>query len=315
MLRGAAFLAASIALLGIAGAVYLASLPSVGEAEARVHTILAAHDGTPGAMPPPARLGQAVVAVEDENFYSNVALDILDGAGRAALAVVQRGGDPGGSTIGQQLTKTLYPHGGGLGGTLEEIGLAVKLSLHYPKAQILNMYLNSVYYGHGYWGDVAAARGYFGLSPQRLSWGQASLLAGLPQAPSAYDPELHQRLARRRQLHVLDQLVDTGKLSQAHADAALREPWRLRRSAPERRERLLESESSSRPGRRPSPRGGAALSRGPVAERQQHDDRQCAEQHQDREPGARPVGSRAERVGDRERIDGDRGPVQGAPAA
>jgi penicillin-binding protein 1A len=70
------------------------------------------------------------------------------------------------------------------------------------------------------------------VSPSRLSWSQASLLAGLPQAPSAYDPERHSQLARRRQLHVLDQLVDNGVLSQAGANAALREPWRLRRSAP-----------------------------------------------------------------------------------
>jgi penicillin-binding protein 1A len=230
-LRSAVCLGASVLVLGIAGAIYLTSLPGVGDAEARVRAILAAHGGTPGAMPPPARLGKAVVAVEDENFYSNVALDVLDGAGRAALAVLQRGGDPGGSTIGQQLAKILYPHGGGLGGTLEEIGLAVELSLHYSKDRILNMYLSAVYYGHGYWGDVAAARGYFGVSPRRLSWAQASLLAGLPQAPSAYDPERHPRLARRRQLHVLDQLVDNGDLSQAQADAARRQPWRLRRGA------------------------------------------------------------------------------------
>lgn len=231
-LRGAVCLAAVLVAGVAAGAIYLAGLPGVGDAEARVRAVLVAHGGTPGAMPPPARLGEAVVAVEDENFYSNVAVDLLDGAGRAALAVIQRGGDPGGSTIVQQLAKTLYPHGGGLGGTLEEIGLAVKLSLHYSKGQILNMYLNSVYYGHGYWGEVAATRGYFGLSPKRLSWGQASLLAGLPQAPSAYDPERHPRLARRRQLHVLDQLVDTGKLSQPGADAARRQPWHLRRATP-----------------------------------------------------------------------------------
>jgi membrane peptidoglycan carboxypeptidase len=228
-LRSAACIAAAIVVLGIAGGIYLYSLPGVGDAEARVRAILAAHGGTPGSMPPPARLSEALVAVEDEHFYSNVALDILDGAGRAALALLRRGGDPGGSTIGQQLAKTLYPHDGGLGGTLEEIGLAVKLSVHYSKDRILNMYLNSVYYGHGYWGDVAAARGYFGASPRGLSWGQASLLAGLPQAPSAYDPERHPKPARRRQLHVLDQLVDNGDLSQAQADAASREPWRLRR--------------------------------------------------------------------------------------
>ncbi len=232
MLRSVACLAASIVALGVAGAVYLSSLPGVGDAEARVRAILAAHGGIPGPVQPPARLGRAVVAVEDENFYSNVAVDIADGAGRAALALLQRRGDPGGSTIGQQLAKSLYPHGGGLGGTLEEIGLAVELSLHYSKDRILSMYLNSVYYGNGYWGDVAAAHGYFGVSPRRLSWSQASLLAGLPQAPTAYDPKRHPQLARRRQLHVLDQLVDNGDLSRAHSVAALREPWRLRRTAP-----------------------------------------------------------------------------------
>jgi penicillin-binding protein 1A len=228
-LRAAAILAVTVLALGAAAAVYLSTLPGVGDAEARVRAILAAHGGAPGAMPPPARLGRAVVAVEDENFYSNVGVDIADGAGRAAVALLQQGGDPGGSTIGQQVAKALYPHDGGLGGTLEEIGLAVKLSLSYSKDRILNMYLNSVYYGNGYWGDVAAAHGYFGASPRRLSWGQASLLAGLPQAPSAYDPVRHPRLARGRQLHVLDQLVDNGDISLGQAAAASREPWRLRR--------------------------------------------------------------------------------------
>lgn len=245
-LWGAGAVALVIAGLAAAGALYLgAALPGVGDAEERVQAILDAHGGTPGPMPPPARLGQAVVDVEDENFYSNVAVDILDGAGRAALALAQRGGDPGGSTIGQQLAKTLYPHGGGVGGTLEEIGLAVKLSLHYSKDRLLNMYLNSVYYGHGYWGDVAAARGYFGLSPRRLSWGQASLLAGLPQAPSALDPELHPGLARRRQRHVLDQLVDNGDLSKAEAGRALRQPWGLQSPATSRRRKTTVATASA----------------------------------------------------------------------
>ena len=69
------------------------------------------------------------------------------------------------------------------------------------------MYLNVVYYGHGYWGDVAAARGYFGKTPYTLDWAQASLLAGLPQAPSAYDPLEHLELSKERQRHVLDRLV------------------------------------------------------------------------------------------------------------
>lgn len=229
--RLAAAALAVVVLVYAAGDLYLESLRGVGDAEARVRRLLAAHGGVPGPMPPPARLAEAVVAVEDEHFYSAVAVNVLDGAGRAALATLQGGGDPGGSTIGQQLAKALYPHGSGLGGTLEEIGLGVQLSLHYSKTRILNMYLNSVYFGNGYWGYVAAARGYFGVSPRRLSWSQATMLAGLPQAPSAYDPMRHPAAARRRQLHVLDQLVDNHYLSQSQADAALREPLGLQRAA------------------------------------------------------------------------------------
>ncbi len=231
LLIGGAALLAAIAILLATGFVYLLSLPGTGDAEARVRRILAEHGGTLGRLPPPAKLAKAVVEVEDENFYANVAVNILDGAGRAALATLQTGGDPGGSTIGQQLAKRLYPHAGGLGGTLEEIGVAVKLSMHYSKAQILNMYLSSVYYGNGYWGDVAAARGYFGVSPRVLTWGEATMLAGLPQAPSEYDPVHHLGLARQRQRHVLDQLVDNHVLSTARANAIFRERLPLRRSS------------------------------------------------------------------------------------
>ncbi len=232
LLRAALVALAVIVALLIAGVAYLLNLRGVGDAEARVRRILAEHHGAVGNLPPPAKLGKAVVAVEDENFYANVAVNILDGAGRAALATLQTSGDPGGSTIGQQLAKRLYGHEGGLEGTLEEIGLAVKLSLRYSKAQILNMYLNSVYYGNGYWGDVAAARGYFGASPRGLTWGEAAMLAGLPQAPSAYDPELHLALAKQRQRHVLDQLVVNHVLRQAQATDVFRQRLPLDRKAP-----------------------------------------------------------------------------------
>jgi penicillin-binding protein 1A len=224
----AAALLVALALACAGGFAYLLTLPGAGDAEARVERLLALHGGVAAPLPPPAKLGKAVVDVEDENFYRNPGIDILAGAGRAALATLQTGGDPGGSTIGQQLAKLLYPHGGGLGGTLEEIGMAVKLSLDYSKEQILGMYLNSVYYGNGYWGEVAAAHGYFGVSPRRLTWGEATMLAGLPQAPSAYDPKRHWALARLRQAHVLDQLVDNGEMSAGRAAAVFRERLPLR---------------------------------------------------------------------------------------
>lgn len=220
-------------LAGVAiGAACLSSLPAVGGAPARVRAILAAHGGRLEAGPPPARLADAAVAVEDEHFYSNVAVNIADGAGRAAVAAAQGGGDPGGSTIGQQLAKLLYPHGSGLGGTLEEIGLAVKLSLDYSQAQVLSMYLNAAYFGNGFWGEAAAARGYFGRSPRRLTWAQAATLAGLLQAPSAYDPLRHPRAARARQRQVVDQLVDNRYLSPRRGRRTLAEPLGLRRAAP-----------------------------------------------------------------------------------
>jgi membrane peptidoglycan carboxypeptidase len=219
---------AVIAVLFAAGIAYLAVLPSAGDAPQRVNRILAAHGGTPGGSIPPTKLGDAVVAVEDEHFYSNFVLNIVDGAGRAAIAALHTSQDPGGSTIEQQLAKQLYGAGTGLTSTLREIGLGVKLAIDYPKSQILAMYLNAVYYGHGYWGEVAAARGYFGVSPNDLDWAQASLLAGLPNAPSAYDPLEHLALAKDRQRHVLDRLVVNHYLTAAQANAIYAEPLGLR---------------------------------------------------------------------------------------
>ena len=227
-IRAAVAVVAVVAVLFAAGIAYLAILPSVGDAPARVGRILTEHHGTAGGPLPPAKLGDAVVAVEDEHFYSNFVINVLDGAGRAAIATLHTDQDPGGSTIEQQLAKQLYGHGTGLLATLQQIGLGVKLALDYPKPEILAMYLNAVYYGHGYWGDVAAARGYFGTRPDDLDWARAALLAGLPEAPSAYDPLEHLRLAKLRQRHVLDQLVVNHFLTAAQANAAYAEPLGLR---------------------------------------------------------------------------------------
>lgn len=228
VVRTAIVLAALVLALLAAGAGYLLSLRGVGDAQARVRQILGAHHGAYAPMPPPRRLGDAAVAAEDEHFYANFAVNIIDGAGRAALATLQTSADPGGSTITQQLAKRLYGEGRSLGAILREIGLGVKLSLTYSKAEILSMYLNSVYYGNGYWGDAAAAHGYFGVRPARLDWAQAAMLAGLLQAPSAYDPLHHYHLAKSRQRYVLEQLVRNEYLTRAQANAAFGEPLRLR---------------------------------------------------------------------------------------
>lgn len=217
-----------VVVIVLVGLGYFVSLPSVTGAESTVARILAAHRGEVGRLPVPSRLGQGVVAVEDEHFYSNAVVNVLDGIGRAALASFQANGDPGGSTIDQQLAKQLYGQGTGVLGQLRDLGLGLKLSLTYSPARILAMYLNVVYYGHNYWGDVAAARGYFNVSPERLTWGQAAMLAGLPQAPSAYDPLLHFGLAKQRQLHVLNQLVANHYLTRTQAQIAYGQSLMLR---------------------------------------------------------------------------------------
>lgn len=215
--------------LVLSGLGYYLSLPSVGDAKARVEQILSLHRGALGTAPVPAKHGEAIVAVEDEHFYSNVALNVFDWAARAALASFQANGDPGGSTIAQQLAKQLYGGGTGIGATLQEIGLGVKLALSYSKPAILEMYLNAIYFGNGYWGYVAATRGYFGADPNGLTWAEAAMLAGLPEAPSAYDPVRHLTVAKERQRHVLDQLMANRYLSAAQANAAYMAPLPLRR--------------------------------------------------------------------------------------
>jgi penicillin-binding protein 1A len=222
-------LAALVVILAATSFIYLLTLPSVSSAPQRVRAILAQHDQLTSPLLAPPRLVASVVSTEDEHFYDNVFFNVMTGVGRAALAALQTDQDPGGSTIDQQLAKTLYGRQGGVLGTLREIGLGVKLALTYTKRQIIAMYLNSEYYGNGYWGVRAASRGYFRTAPADLSWGEAAMLAGLLQAPSAYDPVTHYGLARARQGHVLDQLVVNHYLDRAEARAAFAAPLPLAR--------------------------------------------------------------------------------------
>jgi membrane peptidoglycan carboxypeptidase len=102
--------------------------------------------------------------------------------------------------------------------------LAYQIEQHYSKDQILEMYLNQIYYGNLAYGVEAAARAYFGKSARDLDLAEAALLAGLPQAPNAYDPLTNPDAARARQHTVLDLLVKHGMLAQDQADAAAAEP-------------------------------------------------------------------------------------------
>jgi penicillin-binding protein 1A len=228
-LRGVAAAGVALSLLGICVAVTGWSMtPPVEDLRQRVATLLAQHGGAPmQALPHPDRVGEAVLATEDHRFYSHHGVDPI-AVGRA-LAASAQGHDTGGATIDQQLAKMIYtPSQAGLMTELEQGVLALKIDSEYPKQTILLSYLNAAYFGHGAYGVGAAAHRYFGRSPSRLTWGQASLLAGLVQAPTAYDPLVHLDAARVRQQHVLDRLVAVGQLTPEQADAAFAAPLGLR---------------------------------------------------------------------------------------
>ncbi|OMQ16090.1 hypothetical protein A7K94_0204865, partial [Modestobacter sp. VKM Ac-2676] len=180
-----------VALLGVAWVV----TPEVGDARERVTERLAEAGATPLAGELPERVVAAVLATEDSHFADHIGID-WRGALRAPIGAVT-GEDLGGSTLNQQLAKNVYEDGAA--GVLDRVSavvLALKLDAEWSKEDLLRMYLDDAYLGHGFTGVVDAAQGYFGRAPDELSWTQASLLAGLLQAPSAYDPLQHPERAR-----------------------------------------------------------------------------------------------------------------------
>jgi membrane peptidoglycan carboxypeptidase len=179
-----------VAILGVA--VLWPLTPSVAGAAQLVRTHLSGlHRSELVVLPQPDRVGQALIATEDSRFWQTPGIDPVSTL-RAGLATVAGNIDTGAATLEQQLAKNLYyPQSDGLFSKVAEAELSLKLDTHYSKNDILRLYLADVYFGHGFYGLPAAAQGYFGVSPAQLSWAQASMLAGLVQAPSAYDPIDH----------------------------------------------------------------------------------------------------------------------------
>jgi membrane peptidoglycan carboxypeptidase len=218
---GLAICLLGMVLGGVAGWWYLASLPSVADAQQRVAAIVRARHGVEVSLPLPQKVTQATVAVEDQRFYTNHGIDIISMAHFTWGFITTGSTQEGGATITEQLAKILYVRQPATpAGKLEMIGMAPKLNQRYSKERILAMYLSVIYYGHQAYGLPQASETYFHTSPDRLTWGEASLLAGLPQAPSAYDPFTHYDLARARQRHVLSRLVATGVLTPEQAASA-----------------------------------------------------------------------------------------------
>ena len=221
---------ALVVLAAIAFTGLLLVLPGVGNAPALAQALDRAHHAAyPGPALPP-RMAAALVATEDHRYYSEPGVD-LAAPGRIVLSALNGGPDQGGSTLYQQLVKMLYvPGRSGLLAQAEEALLGIKLDLNFSKAQILQMYADVAYFGHGYYGLAAASCRYFAERPAALSWGQAALLAGLVQAPSADDPFSHFASARAREAHVLVRLIATGQLTQQQASQAYQAPLHLTRN-------------------------------------------------------------------------------------
>lgn len=173
----------------------------------------------------PLFLRQATIAVEDKDFYKHQGVNPVGGILRALKETVFGKKLQGGSTITQQLVKTaLLSPERTVKRKIKEMILAFWTERLYSKDQILEMYLNQVPYGGTAWGIEAAAETYFGKKIQDLSLREATLLAGLPAAPTLYSPfGAHPELSFKRQEHVLTRMVEDGYITKEQKDEALSE--------------------------------------------------------------------------------------------
>ena len=183
------------------------------------------HDAYVQLRDTPLSLQHAVVAVEDSRFYSHHGFD-MQGILRATLVNIQYGQiEEGASTITQQLVKNLFlSHEQSFGRKAEELLLAVDIEANYSKDEILELYLNTIYYGSSYYGIGPAAEGYFGKKPAELQLPESAMLAGLPNAPSLYSPYVDFMMAKKRQFVVIDAMVHNGYLDEADAESAKIKP-------------------------------------------------------------------------------------------
>lgn len=170
----------------------------------------------------PALYPQAVVAVEDRRFYDHNGVDPIAIA-RAVWVNLRTGSlAEGGSTLTQQLAKNLYfTQEKKFTRKVAEVFTAWDLERRYTKDEILELYINSIYYGEGYYGIYSASRGYFGKDPAEMTDYECTLLVGVPNAPSVYAPTVNPDLAAQRQRQVVDSLVDTGCITEQQAQEIL----------------------------------------------------------------------------------------------
>ena len=177
----------------------------------------------------PQILKEAFIAAEDSRFYSHPGIDII-GIFRALLKNIEAGGVvQGGSTITQQVTKSfLLTPERSYTRKIKEAILAYRISKAFSKDEILFLYLNQIYLGHGAYGIEAASENYFGKPVTELNLAECALLAGLPQAPSKYSPFRYPEKAKQRQIYVLNRMAAEGYITEAQAAAAIQQPMDIK---------------------------------------------------------------------------------------
>src|SRR5712691_6175460 len=179
----------------------------------------------------PAYLPRAFVAIEDRRFYSHYGVDPV-GLARAVVAnVLRRGVSQGGSTITQQLAKNLFlTQERTLWRKMQEVVLALWLERKFSKNEILELYLNRVYFGSGAYGVDAAAHRYFGKPAQAVRIAEAAMLAGLIKSPSRLAPSRNPDGAERRAQAVIAAMADLGFITDTMAKSALVQPARAQKA-------------------------------------------------------------------------------------
>jgi membrane peptidoglycan carboxypeptidase len=222
----AAVLAGLAAVIAPVAATLWVSTPDVSDVQVRVITLTKAL-GVVLLQPEqvPSTLATAVVATEDERFYSHHGIDTIGLARALLFDVANRCFCQGGSTITEQLVKELYLNGSDRGyDKVVDMVLALKVESVLSKQQIMADYLSEIPTGLNRYGVTAAACAYFHAPLDRLTLGQYALLAGMTQAPSLYDPTVDPDAAMRRRGEVLADMVSEHYVSPAQAAAAGQEP-------------------------------------------------------------------------------------------
>lgn len=226
--RAGIVVAALLVVVIVGLGVIWAATPSASDAVALAQAQAREHGIAYPGPEVPANFARPLIATEDHRYYAEPGIDLL-AVGRVVQAKLSGGNDQGGATIEQQLAKMLYTptRQSGFGAELKQVALAVKLNLTYSKQEILDLYAEVAYYGHGYYGLQAASCGYFGHPASELTVVQGAMLAGVVNAPSVDDPISDPVNARARLEHVIARMVAVGYLTSAQGRTVLSTPLGL----------------------------------------------------------------------------------------